>query len=472
MNTRTFKINPIKSGFLATLLLLVTGFAPSRCAAQTPPEPQREQLLNGLNVLVWHRPADPLVLLKLRIHSGAAFDLAGKGGTMALLADALFPSQTTRDYFTEELGGRLEVTTDQDAINVTMTGRASEFERIVDQLRAGIVNTPFPADTVSKLRDARLKIVSEAGIAPNALADKALAARLYRDFPYGRPSAGTPETLSRLDRTDLIYARDRFLSPNNATLVVIGGVDERRAARALRQLLGMWRKSESVPPSTFRQPDAPDTRTLVLDLPGAETAEIRLGARSLARSDRDAAAMAVLSLVVRDRWLAAYPDLAKNASFVRDEAHVLPGIFVMGAAVPASAAAPALSAARDTLRALAKAPPTATEFMRAKSEATAVFNKQLEQPETIANLWLDVETYKLGSVAEQSRALNQVTAADVQRLAARLFGDGTLVTVVVGSAAQLSRDLEREGKVEITSATTQTTTAPKPAPTAPARNPF
>jgi len=339
-------------------------------------------------------------------------------------------------------------------------------------LRAGIVNTPFPADTVSKLRDARLKLVSEAGIAPNAVADKALAARLYRDFPYARPSAGTPETLSRLDRTDLIYARDRFLSPNNATLVVIGGVDERRAARALRQLLGMWRKSESVPPSTFRQPDAPDTRTLVLDLPGAETAEIRLAARSLARSDRDAAAMAVLSLIVRDRWLAAYPDLSKSASFVRDEAHVLPGMFVMGAAVPTSAAPAALSAARDVLRALAKAPPTATEFMRAKSEATAVFNKQLEQPETIANLWLDVETYKLAPVAEQSRTLGQVTAADVQRLAARLFGDAPLVTLVVGSAAQLSRELEREGKVEVTSATPTTTTAPKTAPAAPARNPF
>jgi hypothetical protein len=202
-------------------------------------------------------------------------------------------------------------------------------------------------------------------------------------------------------------------------------------------------------------------------LPGAETAEIRLAARSLARSDRDSAAMAILSLLVRDRWLAAYPDLNKSASFVRDEAHVLPGMFVMGAAVAPSAAAPALSAARDTLRALTKAPPTATEFARAKSEATAVFNKQLEQPETVANLWLDLETYKLAPIADQSRALAQVTAADVQRLAARLFQDAPVVALAVGSAAQLSADLERQGKVEVTGAAT----TPKPAP-APARNPF
>jgi zinc protease len=467
MNTRNSNFNPIKSGFLVISLLLVASVSLPTGAAQTVLEPQREQLLNGLNVLMWPRAGDPQVLLKLRIHSGAAFDLKDKAGMMALLGDALFPNQTTRDYFTEELGGRLEVTTDHDAINITMMGKASEFERIVDQLRAGVVNTPFIAETVSKLRDARIKVVSEAGISPTALADRALAARLYGDFPYGRPSAGAPETLQRLDRADMLYARDRFLSPNNATLIVIGGVEERRAVRALRQLLGIWRKSDTVAPSTFRQPEAPDTRTLILDLPGAETAEIRLGARSLARSDRDAAAMAILSLLVRDRWLAGYPDLGKSASFVRDEAHVLPGMFVMGASVPHNAAAPALSAAREALRSLVKAQPTAAEFTRAKSEATAVFNKQLERPETLADLWLDVETYKLAPVAEQARALGQVTPADVQRLAARLFRDAPTVAVAVGSAAQLSAELEREGKVEVTSAAT----TPPPAKP-PAKSPF
>ena len=47
--------------------------------AQTP-EPQADQLLNGLRILLWSRPGDQTVVLKLRIHSGAAFDTAGKAG--------------------------------------------------------------------------------------------------------------------------------------------------------------------------------------------------------------------------------------------------------------------------------------------------------------------------------------------------------------------------------------------------------
>jgi hypothetical protein len=35
-------------------------------------------------------PGDANLFMKLRLNSGAAFDLTGKAGTMALLADALF----------------------------------------------------------------------------------------------------------------------------------------------------------------------------------------------------------------------------------------------------------------------------------------------------------------------------------------------------------------------------------------------
>src|SRR5882762_4699270 len=79
-------------------------------------EPQQDQLLNGLRVLLWTRPGDQNVILKLRIHSGAIFDTAGKDGTMALLGDILFPDAATHEYFTGEMKGRLDVETDYDTI--------------------------------------------------------------------------------------------------------------------------------------------------------------------------------------------------------------------------------------------------------------------------------------------------------------------------------------------------------------------
>lgn len=430
-------------------LALVLGAQGVVRAQSGGPEPRRERLLNGLQVLLWPRPADQNVTLKLRIHSGAAFDLAGKAGTMALLGDALFPDPATGEFFTGELGGRLEVRTDYDAINVTMTGRAAEFERIVDLLRGALVNPPPPAETVAKLRDARALLAREMSGAPTTIADRAIAARLFGDYPYGRPVAGDLSSVSRVERGDLLFARERFLSPDNATLVVLGGVDERRAMRALRQLLGAWRKGDKSVPATFRQPAPPDARTMIIDLPGAETAEVRLATRGLARADASHAAATILALLVRDRWQAAVPELGRSAFFVRHESHQLPGIFMMGAAVRNSVAASTLAAARNVLRAVAAAPPSAVEFERVKNEAMATFDKQMEEPASLADLWLDADTYRLAPVSEQARALSLVTPADTQRVAAKLFRDTTAAAVVVGSAAQLRADLERGGSIEL-----------------------
>lgn len=435
-------------GLKALFLSILMAATCTISQAQTRPEPRREELLNGLRVQIWHRPADSGVLLKLRIHSGAIFDLSGKAGTLALLSDALFPDPATREYF-EELGGRVEVTSDYDALNITLTGRATEFERILELLRTALVSTPLTVETVNGLRDARIKLSREMSISPALVADRAIAARLFGDYPYGRASAGTPDTLARIDRPDLMLARERFLNPNNATLVIVGGVDDKRALRALRQLLGNWRRSDSIVPATFRQPEAPDTRTLIIDLPGAPTAEIRLAARGLARSDSDAAVAQLLSLLVRDRWQAMMPELGKTAFFVRNEAHVLPGAFVLGAAVSPAQAANAINAARNILKTLASSAPAASELEKVRGEALAVFNKQLDDPATLANLWLDIETFKLASIDDQLRSLNRVTPADVQRVAARFFRDAPLASVAVGSAAQLSADFQRTGKVEI-----------------------
>src|SRR6185369_10179025 len=308
MKTTALKSFLRKGVLAAALLALVHSSIP----AQVPAEPERARLLNGLRVLIWERPGDKDVLLKLRIHSGAAFDLAGKGGSMALLGDILFPDPTTREYFTEEMQGRLNVTTNYDSLTITMQGRAREFERIVEILRTALVTPQLTPENVAKVREGRIKVIKETAISPAMLADRAIAARLFGDFPYGRPSGGSVESLERVERADLMLARERFLSANNATLTIIGGIQTNRALRALRQLLGVWRKSDQVVPATFRQPAAPDARTLIVNSPADQSVEVRLALRGFSRRDADTPAAELLALVARQRWIKQLPELASK----------------------------------------------------------------------------------------------------------------------------------------------------------------
>ncbi|HEV2802244.1 MAG TPA: insulinase family protein [Pyrinomonadaceae bacterium] len=435
-------------------LLLVSLCLPAAAQNAGTPAPRREQLLNGLRLLLVHRAGDPQVLLKIRINSGAAFDLAGKDGLMTLVGDALFPDlDETRRYVEEELNGRLEVNTSYDHMEILLSGKTSDFERLVELLRNAVLQMRLDAGDVNRLREARLKAARDVAAQPALLADRAATARLYRSYPYGRALAGTPESLTRIDRPDLMLARDRFINPNNSVLVLVGGVEGPRAMRAFRQLLGSWRKSDSIAPATFTQPDAPDARTLIVNLPGASEAEVRLAARGLSRTDRDRAAAHVAAALLRERLAVALREFQPKLTFVRHDTHNLSGVFLVGTTVPASFAAQALEATRATVAALAASPVSATELETARRAALAPLAERRSRPEALADEWLDSTTYN-STFADDERALNALTPADVQRIAARLFGGGAkLASVVAGDAAQLRSELTRSGSgVEVAEA--------------------
>jgi zinc protease len=445
---------------VVNLLLSASLLAPP-ALAQTAPQPEREQLLNGLRLLLWLKPGNPDVILKLRINSGAAFDLSGKSGQMALLGDMLFPDPATIDYFTGEMGGKLDVEVTYDSVTITMIGKAVELEQIVEVLRNALLATQFAPELVTRMREARIKSLRDSAVAPASVADRAIAARLFGDFPYGRPAAGSPEDLARVDRADLMLAHERFLNSNNATLAIVGGVTKSRAMRALRQLLGPWRKSERIVPQTFRQPIPPDPKILLVNVPGP-SAEIRLAVRGVSRSDPDSHAASVLAKVAQLRWESSAAELARQPVFARADSFALPGAFVMGATVNAENAADSVTSARKVLDSLTKTPVTVDELERAKLEAANEISSELAKLESQPDPWLDAHTYRLSTIQDQLALLRAVTISDVQRVASRLFKSGAIAAVVAGDAMQLKPAFEGRHQYEVFGEIPIPTPSPKP----------
>jgi zinc protease len=263
-----------------------------------------------------------------------------------------------------------------------------------------------------------------------------------------------------------MLARDRFLNSNNATLAIVGGVEKGRALRALRQLLGAWRKSEQIVPTTFRQPQAPDAHTLIISGPTDQTAEIRMALRGLSRSDADFNAAAVLAVIAKHRLEEAIPELTKKPLFVRSEARVMPGMFVLGAPVNNVSVAGTIAAARKMLDGLTESPPTSAELERAKSEVAAEVTTQLDKPEGLTDAWLDLDTYRLPPVNDQLAALRAISPVDIQRVATRLFHQAAIATVVVGDSQQLKTVLQGRLEFEVMGEIAAPAPSPSPKPQA------
>lgn len=400
--------------FLVIFTLLVSNFT----WTQTAP-PRENKLLNGLKLLVWNEPAAEKITLKLRIHSGAMFDQKDKMGMMALLGEILFPTEQGKAFFTEDLEGSLDITTNYDYIQITATGKSEEVLSMLETLSNAVINPQINRDNFSLVQSARLKKVQELEKNPAYIADLAVAKRLLGDFPYGRASAGTTESLTKIDFADLLFAKERFLTADNATLAIIGNIKPDYAFRAVRQLFGSWAKSERKIPATFAMPDAPDIKPQMIEFKSGEAnsivaGEYRFATRGVARNDKDYWAMRFLADLLQNRFQAKVSSDLPNSVSVVHERNLLASLISFKFSFPPTRSAEIAGLGINPLEWM-KEPITAAEFEKTRTKILT----EIEQKPMVDKM-LDIDTFKLVSGKDEMQKLNSVTQADVQRVADRL----------------------------------------------------
>jgi len=93
-------------------------------------------------------------------------------------------------------------------------------------------------------------------------------------------------------------------------------------------------------------------------------------------------------------------------------------------------------------------------------------SKRMSQKEWIANAWMDSVTFKSVSPNSLESSVRRLNVVDVQRVAARLFKDAPVATVVVGNSQQLKATLgagvELRESFDVNSAADPSAPAKKP----------
>ena len=416
------------------LLILFSIGVFSTASGQSFNAPRESKLLNGMRLLVFNDPKADKVIVKIRVHSGSAFDPLGKEGVMQMLSDVLFPIESTREFFTEDLNGNFEITTNYDYIQISASGDADKFLTILETLAPPITNPPINKESTEKVRSPLLARVLELEKNPSYIADQAVAKRLFGNFPYGRPQLGSSQSLGKIDFADLLFAKERFFTADNATMVVSGNVTSELAQRATKRLFGGWLKSDKKVPSTFAMPEAPKADLQILEAAGEKTSEIRFAMRGVARSDKDFYAAQILEKVLQNR---VQTREGKN-SFVRQNVNVLPGYIVLGVSewnvgtVKKVGNTIALPVDMNTYQNnFLKDAVKTDEFEKAKN----ALSDKIKQPDML-DYWLDSETYKLASVKDDWQKYQSVTVADVQRVLEKLQKESVASVLVVSSEKQ------------------------------------
>jgi len=453
----------MKPRLLIPFVLVAAWLAPSLSWAQTQTATATSAasqttftytLSNGMPL--WVRPdrRAPTAVHMVWLRVGSVDEVDGTSGVAHVLEHMMFKgtAQLQPGEFSRRvaaLGGRENAFTSKDYTGYFQQIPAGQLDAVMQLEADRLVNNQWPDAEFAK----ELEVVKEERRLrtednPRALLHEVLTATALTASPYRRPIVGWMSDLDAMTPKDARDFYKRWYSPANAVIVVAGDVDPEQVRQLAEKHYGRL-PVQAVPERKPQQePAQKGLRRVELKAP-AEQSYIALAFKvpRLATMDQtpehnDALALTVLAAVL-DGYSGARLEraLTQGDKRLADDVGADNGLMGRGPqffvldGVPAKGVSPEVleSALRAQVKKVADQGVTEAELQRVKTQ------------------WVASEVYKLDSVFYQARELGtawalglppdngtqlmarlrQVTAAQVQAVARKYFGDDGLTVAIL-----------------------------------------
>lgn len=412
-----------------------------------PPLPKRVELANGMIIFLQEDHELPLITLTGRIRGGAILEPTTKVGLVTLYGEVWRTGGTKdktgdqMDDLLESRAAKIETGGNPDFTTISLNCLKEDFDPLFALYRQLLREPAFRPDKLALAKQQLDTMISRRNDDVNAIAGREARRLAYgKDNPYAR----FPEypTVAAVTRDDLVDWHSRFVQPNNILLGVVGDFDAARMEAILRQAFEAWPKGPAAP--------RPDLQ-FVTARPGfyyaakqdVNQSVIRMVTLGIERNNPDYYAVSVMNEILGGgmssrlfKSIRTQQGLAYSVGGGLGAAYDHPGIFALGVGTKTASTAQAIKSLDQQIQGLLKEPATAAELRRAKDSILNSFIFSIDTPEKVLNERMTYEFYGYPlDFLEQFRAgVDQVTLADVNRVAHKYVKPGTFAVLVVGNS--------------------------------------
>ncbi|MBV7316907.1 pitrilysin family protein [Shewanella sp. NIFS-20-20] len=417
------------------------------------------ELANGIEVMGSISQETPTTEVIIYLNGGHRLVGADKAGLANLTAAVL--NESTSQRSTEALTQALDLLgasvsfsagTDQSVIRISsLTEKLPQVMAVVEEklYQPGFV----PAD-FERAKQQILQGLKQQESDPNTLAVNAFNQLMYgKDNPLGVNTSGTIASVSALTLDDVKAFYAQQYRAGNAAIVAVSNLTEKTLLAELSGL-SKWKGDKVAVPALADLP-ALDAGTIYLvDKPGAAQSVIRMGKRAL---PYDATGEYFQSYLMNYPLGGAFNSRI-NLNLREDKGYTYgarsyfsgaedTGVFIASAAVRADVTGAALTEFINEISAYQQSGITEDElaFMRnsiAQGEAL-----DYETPYQKAGFVRQIQKYDLDHdyTSQQGQLINQITKAELDRLAKSELKLEDMVIVVVGDKASVTAQLQELG---------------------------
>jgi len=430
---------------IATLAVATLGLIVSASGQQKPLAFIEYDLPNGLHVILHEDHTAPVVATVVHYKVGSRDEDPARTGFAHFFEHLMFEStdeieRSTIDKMVNGAGGQLNAFTSNDQT-------VYHFVLPSNQIRLGLW---IEAQRMRKLQVNRIGVETQRGVvkeerknrydnAPYGGWMEKVQAALFEGTPYQWSPIGSAQHIDSASIAEFTAFYDSFYQPNNAILVVSGDFDETLVRETIVAYFGAYPKASEPkrPVVSQMQPMSGEVRESIDD-PKAQLAAIFMAYRAMPQTDTDSYAANLLATIMSNgessrmyRALVDSQQVAVQANvsmFLREYVGMA---FCVGVVAPGKTAEEVERSLDAEVARIVRDGVTDEELTKAKNIREAggieglmgVYDKAL----ALSNAYRFEKS--TAAVNEQLSLYMNVTKADIQRVAKRIFGTNQRVVL-------------------------------------------
>lgn len=424
------------------------------------PQPKRIQLSNGMVIFLQEDRELPLIRGRAVIRGGARNMPAAKAGMAGIYGGAWRTGGTQKqtgdelDQFLESRAAFVETTADNDSTGVSLNVLKGDFDTVFPIWVELMRNPAFREEKIELAKTQARTGISRRNDEPGGIIGRESGKLGYGpDSPYARQSEYA--TIASITRDDLLAFHKQTTHPNNIILSFIGDFDAAKLEKKLRDTFSSWPRGPQVAkPDPNAKAAKPGVYFIAKDdVTQANIAMVHAGTE---RNNPDYPALVVMNEVFSGGFsgrlmqsLRSQKGLTYGVGGGVSAPWDYPGLFRVQMATKSETTLEAIEALRGEVRRLVNDPVTEAELSLAKESILNAYVFTMDTREKALNQRVLLEYYGFPAdyFEKYPGLIQQVTAADVQRVAKKYVHPDSLAVLVVGKEAAFEKPLSTLGPV-------------------------
>ncbi len=201
---------------------------PSTETANEAVAPQKTILPNGLTLLTKPLKSSSTVAIKIFVKGGQGVE--SLPGTATLVSSVMMQGTRSRsaEQISKELeskGMNLSLSTDDDYIEITGTAIQEDLGELFMMMQDVLTQPVFNEAEISKKKEQLRQSLAANRDNPSSLAFENLSLGLYPNHPYGNEGKRVEDSLDKISRQDLLDYYNLYFAPQNMVVSVVGNFD-------------------------------------------------------------------------------------------------------------------------------------------------------------------------------------------------------------------------------------------------------